>query len=106
MGAAWKNEMLIDAHAHLDFYDEEELPVVLERIQELGILTAANSVNMTSWRKTLQIAEQSDLVIFTDADFDGAEEQMRKIADENFDSLSYPLSRMLFEWTAEGWKAR
>lgn len=54
----------------------------------------------------IMLALARDLVLFTDADFDGAEDEMRKIAAENFDSLSYPLSQMLFEWTADGWKVR
>lgn len=54
----------------------------------------------------LMLALARDLVIFTDADIEGAEEEMRKIAAENFDQVSYPLSALLYEWTEDGWKVR
>ncbi|MBU2601326.1 MAG: TatD family hydrolase [Actinobacteria bacterium] len=55
--------MLIDAHAHLDFYTPEDLPRVLAMIRDRGILTVANSVSLDSWRKTQQVAALCDLVI-------------------------------------------
>jgi|GEM_PF-5177606 len=47
-----------------------------------------------------------DLILFTDAEFDGAESELRAIATDQFDQVSYPLSQTVFEWTTDGWVVR
>ena len=54
----------------------------------------------------LMIALARDLVLFTDADFDGAEKELQRLADENFDKMSYPLSSEIYVWTENGWALR
>jgi TatD DNase family protein len=54
--------MLIDAHAHLDMY-EDGLESVLEEIEERSILTLSNSLDLPSYEKNLAIAERSGFVV-------------------------------------------
>jgi TatD DNase family protein len=54
--------MLIDAHAHLDMYEDAIEPVLAE-IAERSILTLSNSLDATSYEKNLAIAEMSKLVV-------------------------------------------
>lgn len=56
--------MLIDAHSHLDLY-EDELESVLEEIQEDGIFTVSNSTDPQSYRRNSDIAETCELVMAT-----------------------------------------
>jgi TatD DNase family protein len=56
--------MLIDVHAHLDYY-EEDLPAVLEEIEGRKILTITSSVNPSAYRRNLEIAAASPLIVPT-----------------------------------------
>lgn len=49
--------MLIDAHTHLDHYTAEELPLVLEQIEQLPCQTWAVSMDLESWEHTQAIAQ-------------------------------------------------
>lgn len=53
--------MLIDAHAHLDHYDEPR--EALARIERRGILTLANSIDPDSYERNLVLAEGCPLVL-------------------------------------------
>jgi TatD DNase family protein len=54
--------MLIDAHAHFDMY-EDELDTVLAEVERRRILTLSNSLDPPSYRKNLEVASRSDLVV-------------------------------------------
>jgi len=54
--------MLIDAHAHLDRY-EDELDSVLEEINQNKIFTLSNSMDLPSYRQNLEIAERYQLIL-------------------------------------------
>jgi uncharacterized protein YtpQ (UPF0354 family) len=54
----------------------------------------------------IMVALARDLVIFTDAGFDGAEDGLRKLAADLFPDVTYPLSDQVFEWTGAGWSLR
>jgi TatD DNase family protein len=54
--------MLIDAHAHLDMY-EDAVGAVLDELAERSILTLSNSLDATSYEKNRAVAERSDLVV-------------------------------------------
>jgi uncharacterized protein YtpQ (UPF0354 family) len=56
--------------------------------------------------RIIMMALSRDLVMFSDAAFDGAEAQMRAYADQTFQGLGYPLSNLMFEWGADGWQVR
>jgi TatD DNase family protein len=56
--------MLIDAHAHLDKYGEE-LDAVLDEIERHRILTWAVSMDLPAYRRNLEIAARSALVLPT-----------------------------------------
>lgn len=58
--------MLIDAHAHLDRYDlvgDAALAAALADIETHRILTISNSMDPPSYRRNLEIASRSDLVL-------------------------------------------
>ncbi len=55
--------MLIDAHVHLDKYEDEQIGEVLEEIERLGILTMSVSVDPESFRRTESIARICSLVV-------------------------------------------
>lgn len=55
--------MWVDAHTHLDHYTAEQLPAALAEIEEEGILTLANSMDLASYRRNLEIAADSSRVI-------------------------------------------
>ena len=57
--------MLVDAHTHLDHYDEETLAVVLGETERLGVRTIAVAVDVPSYVRTLAIAERSPLITST-----------------------------------------
>ena len=54
--------MLIDAHAHIDLYDDL-LDRALEEINRHKIFTISNSMNPASYEKNLEIASRCDLVV-------------------------------------------
>jgi len=54
--------MLIDAHAHLDRY-EDELDHALEEIMQHNIFTLSNSMDLPSYKRNLEIAEKCELVL-------------------------------------------
>jgi TatD DNase family protein len=54
--------MLIDAHAHLDRY-EDKLDSVLEEINQNKIFTLSNSMDLPSYRRNLEIAERCKLIL-------------------------------------------
>ncbi len=56
--------MRIDAHSHLDRYDEL-LESALEEIESRRIFTLSNSMDIPSYEKNLEIAKKSDLVLPT-----------------------------------------
>ena len=57
--------MLIDAHAHLDKYGDEELKSALAEIEARRILTWAVSMDVASYRRSLEIASQSQWILPT-----------------------------------------
>jgi TatD DNase family protein len=56
--------MLIDAHSHLDLY-EDDLESALEEIREEGIFTVTNSTDPHSYRRNSEIAESAETVVAT-----------------------------------------
>jgi len=56
--------MLIDAHAHLDRY-EDALEPALGEITQHSIFTISNSMDLPSYRRNLEIGEMCDLVLPT-----------------------------------------
>lgn len=56
--------MLIDAHAHLDRY-EDELDSALEEITQHRIFTVSNSMDLPSYRQNLKIGEMCEFVLPT-----------------------------------------
>lgn len=56
--------MLIDAHAHLDRYGDA-LDPALEEIERHRIFTIANSMDLPSYERTLEIGQRCDLVLPT-----------------------------------------
>lgn len=56
--------MLVDAHAHIDWYTDE-LDEALRRIERHRILTVAVAMDVPSYRRTVEIARSSPLVIPT-----------------------------------------
>lgn len=56
--------MLIDSHTHLDRYGDS-LKIALEEIRRKRIFTISNSMDLPSYRRNLEIAEHSDLVLPT-----------------------------------------
>lgn len=55
--------MYLDAHAHLDKYDDAVLDSVIETIEELEILTLAASMDVESFERTESIATRSDRIV-------------------------------------------
>ena len=61
----WRIEqILIDAHAHLDRY-EEDLEAVLEEINQNRIFTISTSMDVPAYERNLKIAGKCDLVLPT-----------------------------------------
>jgi len=56
--------MLVDAHAHLDRY-EEDLEYALTEITQDRIFTISNSMDLRSYQRNLEIADRCDLVVPT-----------------------------------------
>jgi TatD DNase family protein len=57
--------MLIDAHAHLDHYQDESLEAVLEEIRRYPIFTLSNSMDLPAYQRNLEIAERCEWVLPT-----------------------------------------
>jgi TatD DNase family protein len=57
--------MLIDSHAHIDTYKEEELPEVMRQIEKARILTVSVSMDVASYKKTLEISRSCSYIIPT-----------------------------------------
>src|SRR5690242_11885825 len=57
--------MLIDAHAHLDKYDEAAIPSVLAQLAEHQILTVGVAMDPESYARTCALAEHSRWIIPT-----------------------------------------
>src|SRR5262245_25181590 len=55
--------MLLDAHSHLDLYDEATLDAALDEIAAQRILTVAVATNPPSYERTRDIAAHSRLVL-------------------------------------------
>ena len=55
--------MLIDAHAHLDKYDEAAIPSVLAQLAEHQILTVGVAMDPESYARTCALAEHSRWII-------------------------------------------
>ena len=55
--------MLIDAHAHLDKYDDKLIDAVLSEIEQGRILTMSVSIDPASFSRTEAIAARSHLVV-------------------------------------------
>jgi len=56
--------MLIDAHAHLDKYDDE-LTTALKQIKEQQVFTIAVAMDPPSYKRSRQIKEECELVLAT-----------------------------------------
>ena len=57
--------MLLDAHSHLDMYDENELPGVLDALHRFDIFTISVAMDPLTYRRALDIAQRSDRVLPT-----------------------------------------
>jgi len=57
--------LLIDAHAHLDHYGDDELDAVLEEIERHEIFTISTAMDGESYRRALEIDERSRWVVAT-----------------------------------------
>ena len=57
--------MLIDAHAHLDHYQDEPLEAALEEIRTYPVFTISNSMDIPAYQRNLEIAEQCEWVLPT-----------------------------------------
>lgn len=55
--------MLVDAHTHLDGYTADEWPVVQAEIDALDVLTLANSMDLSSYRRNLALAGESPRIM-------------------------------------------
>lgn len=55
--------MLIDAHTHLDKYEDGDIPAVLASLEEERILTVSVAVDPGSFQAAERIAARSDLVL-------------------------------------------
>jgi TatD DNase family protein len=63
-----ERKMLVDAHSHIDRYDlvdEQALESALAEITQHGIFTISNSMDLSSYRRNLEIGEMCDWVLPT-----------------------------------------
>ena len=60
-----EGEMLIDAHAHLDRYEDDRLEAALEEIVQHRIFTVSNSMDLPSYQRNLEIARSCEFVLPT-----------------------------------------
>lgn len=123
---AGRHRMLIDAHAHLDRYDDEALDAALAEIAERRILTISTAMDLPSYRRTLEIGERCEFVLPTFgvhpwnapayvnrlAELRGAIEQTPMLGeiglDHRFieDASRYPAQRLVFEFFLAAAKAQ
>jgi TatD DNase family protein len=54
--------MLIDAHSHLDLYEDDREPA-LQEIRQHSIFTVSNSLGVESYQHNLEIAQECDRVL-------------------------------------------
>lgn len=55
--------LLVDVHAHLDYYPDEEVDGVVSRAKTAGVKAIiSNSVDLVSMRKTLELSKKYDFV--------------------------------------------
>lgn len=57
--------MYVDAHTHLDHYLADELPIILDQIEQLPCQVWAVSMDLDSWATTQQIAAVSQNILPT-----------------------------------------
>jgi TatD DNase family protein len=57
--------MLIDAHTHLDHYDEGLMPEVLAQIEQLRMLTIGVATDPLSWTRTTVLAQSTPWILPT-----------------------------------------
>jgi TatD DNase family protein len=57
--------MLIDAHAHLDRYTDEDLELALEEIRRDRILTVSTAMDLPSYQRALAIAGRCEWILPT-----------------------------------------
>lgn len=55
--------MYVDAHTHLDHYDEAQLTKAIAEIEQHSILTFAVAVDVPSYQRQQEIARQSELIV-------------------------------------------
>ena len=55
--------MFIDAHAHMDAYDEKTMSLALAEVSEHRILTVSTSMDIPSYERASQIAEACDWIL-------------------------------------------
>lgn len=55
--------MLLDAHAHLDNYDDDQIDFIIKEINQYRIFSISVSMNPRSYEKNLRIAEKSELIL-------------------------------------------
>jgi len=55
--------MFLDAHAHLDWYDDKQLDDAIEQIQSQEIYTIAVSMDVDSFQRNKEIAHKFDYII-------------------------------------------
>jgi TatD DNase family protein len=110
--------MWVDAHTHLDHYTADQLPAALAEIDALQMLTLANSMDLASYRRNLEIAADSPHIVVglgvhparAAACVDQLEAYRPFLADASFigeigldyhwveDSTTYPAQRTVFEF--------
>ena len=57
--------MFIDAHSHMDAYNEETMGLALSEVSEHRILTVSTSMDITSYKRASQIAEACGWILPT-----------------------------------------
>jgi TatD DNase family protein len=57
--------MLIDVHAHIDYYEKGDLPAVLGQINDTPILTLSAAVNPDAYARNLELEKRSDWLVAT-----------------------------------------
>lgn len=94
----WQPEVAGDGIFFLDFDGTFEASFLLDRKlwetvdEQLGQIVMAPVAR--------------DLILFTDAEWDGAEAALRKSAAELATQVSYPLSTLIYEWRDGVWQVR
>lgn len=57
--------MLIDAHAHLDQYDDQDIATVLDDLEQRQMLTVSVATDPPSYWRAVALAARSDLIVPT-----------------------------------------